>query len=328
MRAHLPQSRRSISGPLHVILVALMLSVAACGSADEGGNEFGEPLSNTVDAHEDSDDGHVHLAPEEVTAALTVALVPSELVVGPSRFAVGLFDAEGVLITDATVHFHYWDLTDPENAILESEVDAERIVAPDGLTTIFAHERDFNRAGDWGLEVEARFSDGGAAFQSIGFRVAEDTDTLGPGEVAPALDTPTLEDVDGDIALLTSAESPNPELHRQSLAQALANDDPTLFLLATPAFCETRFCGPVYDMVGDVQTRYADRVNFVYAEAFSGLPDPALAGFQPSPAMTAFGLESEPWLFFLDPDGKVVYRLEGLWTVAEIERQLQSRLDL
>jgi hypothetical protein len=315
-------------GSLRVILVVLTLTVVACGSADEVGGAFEEPLANTVDAHEDSGEGHVHLAPEEVTAALTVALVPSELVVGPSRFAVGLFDAEGGLVTDATVHFHYWDLTDPENAILESEVDAERIVAPDGRTTIFAHERDFNRAGDWGLEVEARFSDGGAAFQSIGFRVAEDTDTLGPGEVVPAIETLTLEDVDGDPTRLTSAEVPNLELHRQSLAAALANDNPTLLLFATPAYCQTRFCGPVYDMTSEVQPNYAGRVNFVYVEAFSGLPDPAIKGFQPSPAMTAFGLESEPWLFFIDPDGTIVYRLEGLWTVAEIKRQLQTRLDL
>jgi hypothetical protein len=308
-------------------IVAAGILAAACGSAAEEETAFGEPLANTVARHDDADGApHVHLQPEEITAALSVALVPSELVVGPSRFAVGLFDSEGSLILDATVHFHYFDITDRENAVLESEADAERIVAPDGLTVIFAHDREFNRVGEWGLRVEARFPDGGAASHSIGFRVAEDTPTLGPGEVAPALETPTLDDVDGEITLLTSAESPNPELHRLSLAEALDNDNPTVLLFATPAFCETRFCGPVYDMVSEVQPRYADRVNFVYAEALSGLPDPALAGFQPSPAMTAFGLESEPWLFFIDADGKIVYRLEGLWTVDEIERYLGSRL--
>lgn len=330
MSTHPPRSNRLIVGSVWVILVAWMLAAAACGSTEEGGGAFGEPLSNTVDVHEDGDasEGHVHLAPEEVTARLSVALVPSELVVGPSRFAVGLFDAEGNLVLDATVHFHYYDLTDPDNAVLESDAAAERIVAPDGLTTIFAHEREFTRAGDWGLEVEARLPGGDAAFQSIGFRVAEDTPSLGPGELALALETPTLADVDGDPSRLTSAESPNLELHRQSLAQALANDRPTLLLFATPAFCQTRFCGPAYEMLSEVQPRYADRVNFVYVEAFRGLPDPALEGFQPAPAMTAFGLESEPWLFFIDPQGTIVYRLEGLWTIAEIEQQLSTRLGL
>ncbi len=312
-----------------IILMACLFGAAACGSATEDGPAFEEPLSNTAEPHDDGDAApHVHLEPEDVTSALRVTLVPSEMVVGPSRFAVGLFDAGGNLVLDAAVHFHYYDLTDRDNAILESEADAERIVAPDGLTVIFAHDRVFNRAGDWGLEVEARFPDGGAAFESIGFRVAEDTPSLGPGEQAAAIDTPTLADVDGDLSRLTSAASPDPELHRLSLAEALSNDRPTLLLVATPAFCQTRLCGPVYDVASDVHASYADRVNFVYAEAFDGLPNPSTTGFQPSPAMRAFGLESEPWLFFVDPGGTIVYRLEGFWTAGEVERQLQSRLGL
>ena len=310
-----------------VIASAWLLVAAGCGSGDDEGDRFAEPLSNAVDAHEDGD-GHDHLVPEDLTTEMSVTLVPSELVVGPSRFAVGLTDGEGGLILDATVHFHYYDLTDSQNAVLESEVDAERIVAPDGLTTIYAHEREFSRAGDWGLEVEARLAGGGAAFKSIGFRVADDTPSLAPGEAAPALDTPTLSDVDQDVSRLTSSESPNLELHRSGLAEALANDDPTVLLFATPAFCSTRFCGPVYDMLSEVQPSYAGRVNFVYVEAFSNLPDPAASGLEPSAAMSAFRLESEPWLFFIDADGTIVYRIEGFWTSAEMVAQLESRFGL
>ncbi len=330
MSPQLPLSKRVIGRTGWLIVAAWLLVAAGCGSGDDAGNTFGDPLSNTVDVHEDGDagEGHDHLVPEDLTATLSVTLVSSELVLGPTRFAVGIFDGEGSLILDATVHFHYYDLTDSENAVLESEADAERLVAPDGLTTIYAHEREFSRAGDWGLEVEARLAEGGAAFQSIGFRVADDTPSLGPGEAAPALDTLTLADVDQDVSRLTSSESPNLELHRSGLAEALANDDPTVLLFATPAFCTTRFCGPVYDMLSELQPLYADRLNFVYVEAFSNLPDPALSGLEPSPAMIEFGLESEPWLFFIDPDGTIVYRVEGFWTSAEIVQQLELRLGL
>ena len=37
-----------------------------------------------------------------------------------------------------------------------AEANAYRVQDPGGLTTIFAHERDFSRAGYWGLEVEIR----------------------------------------------------------------------------------------------------------------------------------------------------------------------------
>ncbi len=310
-------------------LVACVLMVAACGSDAEEAPRFGEALSNTVAQHDDTDGApHVHLDPEEINSTLNVVLVPSEMVVGPSRFAVALFDEGGNLVMDADVHFHYYDLTDRDKPVLESEADADRIAAPDGVTVIFAHDREFNRAGDWGLEVEARSPGGGAAFERIGFRVAEDTPSLGPGEAAAVVDTPTLEDVDGDLSRLTTAESPDPELHRLSLAEALDNDRPTLLLVATPAFCETRFCGPVYDIASDVHASYADRVNFVYVEAFDRQADSLTTGFQPAPIMQDFGLESEPWLFFIDPAGTIVYRLEGFWTAAEVERQLQSRFGL
>ena len=314
-----------LSNKLPFLLFILLLAtlIAACGSADEG---FATPLSNQVEPHEEGE--HEHAGEEEFTTEMTAVLVPSELVVGPNRFAVGLLDPQNVLIDDATVHFHYFDLSDRENPLIESEVYARRVTSPDGLTTIYAHDRDFERVGLYGLEIEARRADGTILKQRIGFEVADDTETIGPGEKAPLVNTATLADVGDDASLLTSAVDPNPALHKLSLSQALNNGRPTLLLLATPAFCQTRFCGPAYEMISELTPSYDDRLNFVYSEAFSGLPDPAVNGFQPSQAMTAFGLESEPWVYFVDEEGTIVYRLEGLFTVEEIEHELQTRLGL
>ena len=48
---------------------------------------------------------------------------------------------------------------------------------------------------------------------------------------------------------------------------------------------------------------------------------------QLAPAMTAFGLSTEPWLFLLDRNGVVVYRVEGLFTVDEIDHYIPDVLD-
>jgi hypothetical protein len=40
--------------------------------------------------------------------------------------------------------------------------------------------------------------------------------------------------------------------------------------------------------------------------------------------MLAFGLTTEPWLFLIDAEGKIVYRVEGIFTTAEVERHLQA----
>ena len=58
-----------------------------------------------------------------------------------------------------------------------------------------------------------------------------------------------------------------------------------------------------------------------------GLPDPSANNWEIAPALTAFGLTSEPWLYLIEPDGTVFYRVEGFFTTAEIERQLQALAD-
>ncbi|MBK5107905.1 MAG: hypothetical protein JJE12_07225 [Anaerolineales bacterium] len=314
---------------LFPILIMTSVLIAACASADE--SKFPTPLSNQVETHADDQEAgeeHTHLDGSESPAALSVVMVPSELVVGPNRFAIGIFDAQENLIHDAAVHFHYYDLRDPEKAVYESEADAQLVQDPEGLTTIYTHDRDFNLPGLWGVEIEVVLPDGSVAKERMGLEISADSATLSPGDKAPALNTQTIDDVGENLNLLTSAEKPIPEMHKLSLAQALANDKPTLLLLATPAFCQTRFCGPAYEMVGELQKEYAGQVNFVYVEVFDGLPDPGAVGFQPSAAAQEFGIESEPWAYFIDQDGTIVYRLEGLFSYAELELQIQKRLDL
>ena len=313
----------------YLILILLVLLLAACSGGPAPAPEFATPLANQVEVHSDeTEDDHSHLEAAGLTGELQVVVVPTELVVGPERFAVGLFDAEGNMIHDASVHFHYYDLSDPEQAVLESEADAYHLQEPEGPTTIYAHERPFERAGDWGVEVEARRPDGSAARSRIGFRVAADSDSYTPGERAPALRTPTLADVNQDASLISSAAEPNLAFYELSLHQAISNGKPTLLLFATPAFCQTRFCGPAYETANRLHQEYGDRMNFIHVEVFTGLPNPAQSGFKLAPAVEAFGLESDPWAYLIDDQGTVVYRVEGLFTAEEIERHVQAQLGL
>ncbi len=317
-----------------VSLLMLIVLLAGCGRPAEevvDAGDFEPALSNQVPVHAEEAPGeeeHVHLEMNATTDQIEVVAVPSEVVVGPNRFAIGLFDAEGTMIHDADVHFHFVDLNDPATATPMGEADAERIQTADGLTTIYALERDFDVAGNWGVEVQARWAGGRTALKRIGFAVLAESDSISPGESVPVVDTLTLADVEGNLNLLTSAEAPNPALHEQSLPEALANNRPTLLLIATPAYCQTRFCGPAYELVDGLQPRYGADLNFVYVELFPELPNPAETGWQVAPAATAFGLHTEPWLYLIDAEGRVVYRVEGVFTTPEIERQLGLQFGL
>ncbi len=180
-----------------VLVLFNSVTLAACAgpSTSEIQADFESPVANRVaEIHEETEGqghGHVHVHESETTSGMEVVLVKSELVVGQNRFAVGLFDQAGHMVQDAAVHFHYYDLSHPADPILETEADAAPLHTPDGFTTIFAQEREFNRAGEWGVEVQARFADGTTALKRIGFEVIAGSPTLKPGQKAPALDTPS-----------------------------------------------------------------------------------------------------------------------------------------
>lgn len=309
--------------------------LAAClGKADVTPTPgFVTPATNRTEIHDDSDhadhadEEHVPAESSPATLEMGIALVPTELVVGLNRFAVGLFDQSGNVINDAEVNFDYYDLTNPQAPVLESSATASPVSTPDGAMTIFVHDRKFPRAGQWGAEVKAHFPDGSTAAKRIGFKVLADSPTLRPGARVPAVDTPTAAEVGNDLTRLTSAPDPNPAFYALSLPEALANGKPTVLLLATPAFCQTRFCGPAYEITSKLQQRFGDAANFIHVEIYTGLPNPAANNWELAPVMTAFGLTTEPWLYLIDADGVVSYRAESMFTVEEIANHLQPLVD-
>ena len=56
------------------------------------------------------------------------------------------------------------------------------------------------------------------------------------------------------------------------------------------------------------------------------IPPQQASALELTPAMKAFGLHTEPWLFLINPDGTVAYRVEGLVTKDEVSRHMESML--
>lgn len=315
---------RSLKNTLIILVFGLLLAACSSSASLTPQAEFGQPLSNRTDDVHQEGEVHRHINPEDATAQIQLVLVPSELIVGPNRFAVGIFDQGGDLVHDADVHLHFYDLTDSSNPGFESEADAHPIRTPDEQVTIFAYEREFLQGGLWGVEVEVNFRDGSQAINGIRFSVASDPASLGPGEKVPRIHTPTSSDVNQDLGLLSSAETPNPAFYQLSLEEAITSGKPTLLLFATPAFCQTRFCGPSYDIFTELEQRYRGEINFIHVEVFTGLPTPEANNWAVAPSMEQFGLESEPWIYLIGKDGTVLYRVEGLFSMDEIDDHIQQ----
>lgn len=188
-------------------------------------------------------------------------------------------------------------------------------------------EFDFDRPGPWLITV---IPDSGDPLETILINIADNscrapasTVPCAPrvGEQAPSLATPTL--AEATLADLTTDPTPDERLYRLSLDEALGNGRPTVVVFATPAYCTSATCGPILTELKPVIDERPD-VDFVHIEVFTGLQDP---GFAPgpdtvAPAVNAWSLPSEPWVFVTDAGGVITARFEGTMTTQELRDKL------
>ena len=138
------------------------------------------------------------------------------------------------------------------------------------------------------------------------------------GEPAPVVHTPTAADVGGDLRKIDTRIPPD-DMHEDDLAEVLGRK-PVVLLFATPQFCQSRTCGPVVDEAEQVKQTYGDRVAFIHMEIYEE-NNPA-KGVRPQ--VRAFHLPSEPWLFVIDRKGVIRTRIEGAWSVPELEAAVRE----
>jgi protein SCO1 len=146
------------------------------------------------------------------------------------------------------------------------------------------------------------------------------------GAPAPAIDTPTLDDVGGKALAITTQEAPDLRLYRESTADARAAGRPYVLVVDSARFKVSPACGRAITMVGYLVDRWADDVAFVHLEPFPYqvvTEAPILAGDLADPPLNdqtaALGLGDSvwpatrmPWVFVVDGDGIVRAKYEGI----------------
>jgi hypothetical protein len=153
---------------------------------------------------------------------------------------------------------------------------------------------------------------------SLAFQVQPSAKAPIAGQPAPRAASPTVADPLGIDPICT--RNPPCPLHDVSLAAAIGAGKPVAVMLATPALCQSRYCGPVLDDLLTLTDQYKDRITFVHVEIYTNL-----SGNETTPTVQAWGIETEPWLFGVDATGDVVSRLDGAFGHDE-QQQLLQRL--
>lgn len=119
---------------------------------------------------------------------------------------------------------------------------------------------------------------------------------------------------------------PDPELHAITVASALAARRPVTVVISTPAFCESRFCGPVTDAVAAAAKRHLDRMDFVHIEVWADYQ-----AHRMSPAAAEWirrdGADgNEPWVFVIDAEGVIRRRFDNAANERVVEEAVQQLL--
>ena len=301
---------RTLTGALLVAALA-----AACGP-QPGGSPSG---SGAVCATAPTPGDLPAWVPPASAPAVIPVLVSGQQVCGQNRLLIGLLDPANrpLAAPDRPLRVAFYNLgRDPETAV--ATADAEFLWAIEGERGLYVTSAAFPEAGVWGAEVTTTAPSGEPATVRLTFEVRQEGTTAAVGERAPASKTPTLADVGGDVAKLSTDTDPDPKLYETSVDRAVADRKPFVLIFATPKFCKSAQCGPTLDEVKPFVAEFPT-VTFINVEPYKlelvdGQLQPVLANdqLQPVASVTEWGLTSEPWIFVVDGSGVITASLEGV----------------
>ncbi|HYY83464.1 MAG TPA: hypothetical protein VE686_03045 [Beijerinckiaceae bacterium] len=319
------------------VLLACALAVGGCGGGDDGQDGTSQTPPEARPDQFPRAEGRTlaELRRDLPKGGPVLAPTVSRVVTGKNRLGFGLFTTARAQIADASAAIyvapagggeavgpfvaHYESL-----AVKSPYLSESTSKDPDAAKTLYVAEVPFKKPGRYEVLGMARLDDRLVAATSAVPKlvvIREKSDPVpGPGDRPPAIHTPTRVDVAGDLTKIDTRNPPD-DMHEVDFADQLGKK-PIVLLFATPLLCQSRVCGPVVDVAAQVEDQYRDQADFIHMEIFN---DNEVAK-GPRPQVGAFNLPSEPWVFTIDRHGKVAARIEGAFSVEELEAAVKKAL--
>jgi hypothetical protein len=308
------------------VVIAAAMFLASCSSGDEGQQQ----PKNGANGQ-----------------GLVVQVANYELLTGQeNRFIAGLLTEDNLFVSGGTVNMRFSTLpeegasaggpgTEATGTFLyidegHGPPPARLTVGPAsiGRGVYAADPVTFDRAGTWQVEVEADLGEGDVRTATAAFQVLSEPRVPAPGQKAPRTENLTIGSkgapaVAIDSRAATAGGIPDPELHETTIAAAIEAGRPALVVFATPVYCVSRFCGPITDMVARLAAKYADRAAFIHVEIWRDFQNKVVNKGAAEWVLRGDDL-TEPWIFLIGTDGRIVARWDNVATAEEIEPLLKE----
>jgi hypothetical protein len=275
----------------------------------------------------------------ETASTFALQMASSDLYTGtPQRVQVGVFNqtADGIqLLTGGSIPLslapgdggqaiegsaHY--VPAPGTKVASSPT----LTSPSKGRGVYQLEHvTFPSAGVWTASLSFT-SNGEPQTLSTQFGVSDKPALPGPGEKALDTTNLTMADAEVDPQAIDSraqggAKVPDPELHQDTISGALAAHRPILALFSTPVYCQSEFCGPSTDALEQLAKKGPPDAAYIHVEIYEDYANNKVNAAAKQWLLRNGDL-TEPWLFLIGSDGKIVDRWSPLFDVHEVQAEL------
>jgi hypothetical protein len=311
---------RGVATPVLVLVVGL--GFAGCGGG--GGRTAGEAAGSTETSGTEAVTAPGWAAPllSKAGSEGAAVMAGSDFAAGRNRVSFLLVRGDNSLVRAPRADVYYQPTAGgPAKKTLARLVSIGVKASPaekDDVKEIYVAELQLPRTGKQWIVIQPR----GVAFQ--GFQILDvkaKPTAIAVGGKAPASKNPTL--ATKPASKITTARPLDTGLLRYSIAESLQAKKPFVVAFATPAFCQSRTCGPTVDVVDAVRKRFESKgIRFIHVEIYEdNLPGNGVNGW-----VKEWRLPTEPWVYVVDRDGVVRDRFEGAISVPELEQSIRRNL--
>lgn len=334
---------RAISRRATAALSCVLLVLTAC--TDAGGEDDGEPSGA------DDEPSEADVADSE----LRLSVASFDLHTGEDqRLLLGVTTAQGGLLAFGDIEVELGPAgEDPKEVELTQRTTASFLPVPgaepegDGSAPsvlvgqagagVYEAFVDLDEPGDWAVRITAELADGTIRTGATSLSkqrpngIAEEPRVPAVGDDAPRTRNLTIDDIDGERVLPAMVDSragdddevPDPWIHDATIAEGIEDGRPVVALFATPAYCVSRFCGPITDTFADLAQRYDDRAEFVHVEVWRDYEERALNEAAAEWIQTEHG-GHEPWTFLIDENGEIAARWDNVLDLDALVDELEQ----
>jgi hypothetical protein len=312
-------------------LLAVAALAAGCGGSNKPDAPPPQPEATGRPADFPSANGKTADDLASMAQGSGPVLAPSVTILhkGTNRFGFALFDTARKQITGAEVAVYTVKqdgsgvrgpyVARSESLAVKPQFESQTTASdPNAAKSVYVADVPFKRNGKQAVIAIAKLD--GRLLVTNGYPVnvtRASTNNAPPdvGDKAIDVHTQTLTDVGGDAAALDTRRPEAKDLLQDDLADVLGKR-PVVITFATPQLCQSRVCGPVVDIVEQVKAGAPKNVAFIHQEIYQD--NQTSKGVRSQVA--AWRLATEPWTFVIDKTGKISTRLEGAFSVGELQR--------